>query len=264
VTRAPSSLSTRAACALSILLALAGCDAPRATVGDAGMRTDGEAPIGPVDPVAADVVIAAPGATGEGFGDPANAVNGVRGGGPNMGSLDVYSLGYGENAELVLAWSGHSVANGPGADFAVFENGFLLAGAAGAYFMDLAVVSVSRDGETWVELPHDYVALDESRYSFDPADWEGFAGRWPVLLNDDTNPADPFDPQAAGGDTFDLDVLDHEGEAGVIRREGFRYLRLSAAPTRTNPDTGAAYPRDPTSNGPDIDGVIARWLVADR
>lgn len=228
------------------------------------MLADGEVPVGPPDPVAADLVIAAPGATGEGFGDPANAVNGVRGGGPNMGSLDVYSLGYGENAELVLAWSGGVVSNGPGVDFVVFENGFLAASASGYYFMDLAVVSVSRDGETWVELPHDYVAVDETRYSPDPADWEGFAGRWPVLLNDDTNTADPFDPQAAGGDGFDLDALDDEGEAGAIRREGFRYLRLTAAPARTNPDTGAPYVRDPTSNGPDIDGVIARWLLADR
>ena len=36
---------------------------------------------------------------------------------------------------------------------------------------------------------------------------------------------------------------------------------LVTAPTVTNPDTGEPFRRDGFSNGADIDGVYARWLV---
>ena len=127
-------------------------------------------------------------------------------------------------------------------------------------FMDLVVVSVSDDGETFVDFPHDYVAIDESEYSSSAADWPGFAGRTPVLLNTDGNSVDPFDAASAGGDGFDLEDLPTDGAAGRLRASGFRYVRLTTAPSLTNPDTGAPYPRDRISNGADIDGVVARWL----
>nr|MDQ3035769.1 LIC_13355 family lipoprotein [Myxococcota bacterium] len=190
--------------------------------------------------------------------DPSRATNGVRGGGPTQGSLDVYSLDYGERSELVLGWHGAVVTDGPGADLVVFENAFRY---EGGHFMDPVIVSVSRDGETWVDLSHEYAAGDPTRYSPDPDDWIGFAGLTPVLLHADTNPVDPFDPIAAGGDAFDLAELPDEGEAGVIRRDGARYVRLESAAARVNPATGARYPRDPTSAGADIDGVFARYLV---
>jgi hypothetical protein len=209
-------------------------------------------------PIYATTVVEAPGATGEGFGDPTRAVNGVRGAGPAAGSLDVYSLDYAERTHLVLSWGGRTVRNGPGADFVVFENPFRTFG--GAMFMDPVIVSVSRDGATFVDLPHAYLAPDPTRYSADPDHWQGFAGRTPVLLHEELHPVDPFDPVAAGGDAFDLDALEDHGEAGAIRREGFRYVRLTSAAIVTNPATGMPYPRDPLSNGADIDGVYARWV----
>jgi hypothetical protein len=211
-------------------------------------------------PVLATTVVDAPGATGEGFGDPARATNGVRGAGPNAGSLDVYSLNYTSRPYLVLSWGGHTVRNGPGADFVVFENAFRVSGSA-AYFMDPVIVSVSRDGEHWVDLPHAYLAPDRTRYSRDPEHWQGFAGRTPVLLHEESHPVDPFDPIAAGGDAFDLDLLGNgEDEAGAVRREGFRFVRLTSAAIVIDPKTGAPYPRDPLSDGADIDGVYARWV----
>ncbi len=210
----------------------------------------------------ADVVAMAPGATGEGFGDSNRAVNGVRGGGRNEGSFDVYSLDSTERTHLVLAWHGALLRDGPGIDFVVFENAFEIADS-GQNFMDPIVVSVSHDGVTFVDMPHAYLAPDLSRYSSDPAHWQGFAGRTPVLLHEEENPVDPFDPDAAGGDGFDLASLPESEEGQRIRRDGVRFVRLTSAAIVINPETGEHYPRDPVANGADIDGVYARWLEAD-
>jgi hypothetical protein len=192
--------------------------------------------------------------------DVERAINGVRGGGATTGSLDVYSLDYTEeNASLVLTWSGGRVANGPGVDFVVFENAFHVVSSAET-FMDPVIVELSDGGEVWVPFPHDYLAEDEAAYSALGGDWVGFAGVSPVLYHEEDNPVSPFDTARAGGDPFDLDDLPDSGEAGAIRAGGFTHLRLVAAATVTNPDTGVAFPHDPIMNGPDIDGVYARYV----
>jgi hypothetical protein len=220
------------------------------------------APSDPSVGALADEIVDAPGATGDGFGDPQRAVNGVRGAGYLAGSTDVYSLDYARRPYVVLGWSGRVVTNGPGADLVVFENPFRTMWDPDQYFMDPIVVEVSRDGTTWVPLPHAYVASDPSAYSRHPADWEGFAGVLPVIVNDDTHPMSYFDP-LAGGDAFDLDELAVDGEAGAIRAGGFRYVRLTSAALVIDPRTGQDYPRDMLSNGADVDGVAARWLASD-
>lgn len=209
----------------------------------------------------ADEIVDAPGATGEGFGDPERAIDGVRGGGFLAGSTDVYSLDYAERPYLVLGWSGRRVTNGPGVDIVVFENAFRTMWDEHAYFMDPIVVAVSLDGQHWVDLPHAYVGADPRAYENDRESWEGFAGVTPVEVNDDTQPMSWLDP-LAGGDGFDLDVLGTEGLEGEIRAQGFRYVRLTSAAIVTNPETGVPFPRDPISNGADIDGVAARSLVS--
>ena len=225
------------------------------------------APVAPeslgADGYTSDEVIAAPGASGGGFGDPNLAVNGVRGAGDTQGSTDVYSMAYPPqtNTELTLGWSGAWVTNGPGVDFVVFENGFQQSGTE-RFFMDLVIIEVSQDAETWVAFPHDYLAEDETRYEALPQLWEGFAGRTPTRLNVDSNDVDPFDASASGGDGFDLETLPEDDVvARLIKQEGFRYVRLVAAPARENPDTDAPFVRSAISNGPDIDGVIGRYLV---
>jgi cysteine-rich repeat protein len=225
------------------------CDDGNRATGDgctADCRREAEA-------ASADAVLEAPGASGSGFGDPSRATNGVRGGGPTQQSLDVYSIPAGEH--LVLGWEGRRVVDGPGLDLVVFENAFRY--GDGLTFMDPTVVEVSADGERWVAFPHDYVAEDETTYSPREEHWVGFAGVRPVLLHVDEAAVDPFDPQAAGGDAFDLaDLPDPE-----LRARGIRFVRLSAAAAHENPDTGAPFVADPVSNGPDIDGVMARYLA---
>jgi hypothetical protein len=211
--------------------------------------------------VLADEIVEAPGATGIGFGDPSRATNGVRGGGTYAGSLDVYSLDYRERRHLVLGFSGEPVRDGPGADLVVFENGFRER-ERDAYFMDPVVVEVSIDREQWLAFPHDYLASDETTYEPHPAAWEGFAGVTPVTLHAEHGDTDPLAP-TAGGDAFDLaDLVGRSAEesrlARRLREEGVRYVRLTSAALLVNPDTGAPYPRDPVSDGADIDGVAGR------
>jgi cysteine-rich repeat protein len=236
------------------------CDDGNTSTGDgcsAGCRTElQEEPAGSV--------VDAPGDTGVGFRDANNAVNGVRGGGGAAGGTDVFSLGYNEGVDnyIVIRWPGAQVLNGPGVDFVVFENAFA-SGSSTAHFMDHVVVYLSRDQQTWVSFPHDYLAADESLYSALPGDWHGFAGVNPVLLNEDDNPVDPFEGALAGGDPFDLsDLPDDDGAAQEIKTLGFTFLKLVTAPTVVNPDTELPYVRDLVSNGADIDGVYARYLVA--
>ena len=208
----------------------------------------------------ADMVTAAPGATGTGVGDSNRAINGVRGGGFGMGSADVFSLGYmdGVNNFITLSWSTGTLKNGPGADLAVFENPFRIQNGV---FMDLIIVEVSLDGVAFRELAHDYTAADPTMYSSDPQFWSGFAGRTPVILNVDTNPMDPFDPEA-GGDAFDLDtVVGTDAVAQEIRATGARYIRLVTAPSRIDPHTNALYVHDAIANGADIDGVYGRYVA---
>ncbi|GAB5540314.1 MAG: hypothetical protein SangKO_000740 [Sandaracinaceae bacterium] len=200
-------------------------------------------------PATADQIVEATDETGAGFGDPTRATNGVRGGGQMAQSLDVYSISVG--GHLVLGWSGRLLVDGPGVDLVVFENAFDY--GDGVTFMDPVVVEVSQDGETWVAFPHDYLAEDETVYSPRAPHWRGFAGVTPVSFHAEERPElDLFDPTEAGGDGFDL------ADVGLPHA---RYVRLSSAAAHDNPDTGAAFPRDPVSDGPDIDGVAARWLA---
>lgn len=210
------------------------------------------------EPSFADELVEAPGAHDGVFGDPTLATNGVRGGGAREGSLDVFSLRPGD--QLVLAWRGARVVDGPGDDLVVFENPFEF--GDGLTFMDPVLVEVSLDGEGWVAFPHDYLAEDEAVYSHRREDWSGFAGLEPVFLHAEQRPMDPFDPMA-GGDRFDLATLEGSEQADRIRAEGFRYVRLSPASDHDNPDTSAPFARDFLSDGPDIDGVFAQHLVPD-
>ena len=202
----------------------------------------------------ADVIVDAPGhaTTPASVDVPQNAINGVVEGKLTSQSLDVYSRGLSTsppNHYMVLRFSGRRVVDVAGPDFVVFENAFEVAG--GGTFMEHAVVEVSDDGENWVAFPHDYVAPDEDRYSSDPADWRGFAGTTPVAWQS-RGCTSPFG-EGVGGDAFDLADLPDPSLA-----QGFTYLRLTAAPTMINPDTGNPYPRDVASDGFDIDGVFAR------
>lgn len=208
----------------------------------------------------ADVVLDAPGADPEApYGDPALATNGARGGGCCAGGTDVYSLRLdGSRDHLVVAFSDRVVVDGPGDDLVVFENPFDIAG--GGTFMDPIVVGVSPDGERFVDFP---VQFGRPTYSDDPLDWEGFAGLTPVEHDVDDPDAPSPDDEASGGDRFDLFDLPEGEVRDEVLDMGVLAVRLRPAGLVTDPTTGAPFPTDPVSDGPDIDAVYA-WHFAPR
>ncbi len=112
------------------------------------------------------------------------------GGGAMQQSLDVVSLGNG--GVITLRFDLPVICDGPGPDLVVFENTFLAQTPMGPLpFEEFGIVSVSQDGETFIDFP----------WTADPP--SGFAGRTPVFSTPE-NGIDPLDPEAAGGDVFDL------------------------------------------------------------
>lgn len=137
--------------------------------------------------------------TGQDFGQdkfPTPVLGPPRGGGCCAGSTDVTSLG--DGGWVVLEFGKGRVVDGPGPDFIVFENAFVPQGAgADEVFAELGRVSVSEDGETWAS----YDCAARSYPYGDCAGWH------PTLANVDSNDVDPLNPEAAGGDAFDLASL---------------------------------------------------------
>ncbi|HEU4409967.1 MAG TPA: hypothetical protein VFS43_32230, partial [Polyangiaceae bacterium] len=182
-----------------------------AGAGGAGGEAGG-AGAGPASRYVTRVASFSPG-PGAGFGQdrmPDVVFGPPRGGGEAQGSLDVVSLGQG--GEIVVEFTTNAAVDGPGADFLVFENPFVVAG--GAVFREPAEVSVSEDGASWVAFPCDPARPDEG----------SCAGRNVVYANPDAG-VSALDPAAAGGDAFDLAAVG-VGRARFVR---IRDVAASAA-----------------------------------
>ncbi|MBW2464146.1 MAG: cell surface protein [Deltaproteobacteria bacterium] len=176
--------------AVSLAVSLGGCGAD-----------DG---LGPRSPFAIEVASVSFGDRA-GFGQsdlPYIVLGPPRGGGLTQGSLDTLSLGVGGSIVVEL---GTTVIDGQGTDFIVFENAFQFGGTG--IFAEPGFVSVSEDGEHFTEFPCEPESPER----------RGCAGVAPVFANADENDIDPTDPQAAGGDAFDLASI------GVTRA---RFVRI--------------------------------------
>jgi hypothetical protein len=188
---------------------------------------------------------------------PDVVLGGPRGAGAFNGSLDVVSLGAG--GQITVAFHGSLIVDGPGLDFTVFENPFLVPSGniAGPPFAEAARVSVSADGVNFVDFP---CALDDGA-GLHP----GCAGVYPVFANADeplapaaTEPTTlpiaaligarlPLDlPDGSGGDSFDL------ADVGL---QGARFVRIVSGPGRLPNGGGQA--------GFDLDAIAAiNWQAA--
>lgn len=209
----------------------------------------------------ADTLVQATGASGKGYGNPLNALNGVQGAGANAGGLDVFSLNFAKDGILIAAFSQGIVCNGPGVDVNVFENGFRQL-VSGALFFEPVVVSVSFDGIHYEDFPHSYTGTTSLADVVNETKWLGFAGMTPVLYNETSNNfaehgLDPLDPSLAGGDGFDMDDLPDSVTGFEIKANGFRYIKLTGA-------TKLGFPSSPNSFGglADIDGIYAKRFHA--
>ncbi len=110
----------------------------------------------------------------------------------------ICSLGFG--GEIILGFKSKILRDLPGKDFSVFENAFF-AEDFHKIFIEPAIVSVSKDGITFVDFP------------YDPLTFVGCAGLIPT--NGDKNPTNPLE---SGGDGFDL---------ADIAMDSVRYIKIT-------------------------------------
>ncbi len=107
------------------------------------------------------------------FRNAANALGPADTGDGFNGSTNVASLG--DNGQITLLFP-TPVTDGPGPDFAVFENGF--ADFTGEYaFCELAFCEVSSDGTNFFRFPTHCLATHPVDYWADPTAYGGFAGK---------------------------------------------------------------------------------------
>jgi len=189
------------------------------------------------------------GGSGGGIFAPVNAL------GAPLGALDVHSLGIG--GQLTLGFQ-VPIANGPGADFLVAENPFLVGGTFFATFAELMFVEVSSDGVQFARFP--------SRW-FGPASAPGAFGSLPVgsasnlagqhVAFGPIAGADPQDVVAAGGDAFDLaDLALHPlVTAGVVDLAAITQVRLVDVVAGQSTDSGGTTIFDPGTGSADVDAV---------
>lgn len=100
---------------------------------------------------------------------------------------EILSLGHG--GEIILEFIDNHIVDGPGPDFTVFENVFIIF-STNEPFIEAAIVSVSMNGIDFVEFP------------YDTATFAGLAGVTPTLNNKQFT-----DPEVSGGDSFDLSTV---------------------------------------------------------
>jgi len=154
----------------------------------------------------------------------------------------VVSLGDGGMAILTFA---KPITNGPGADFAVFENAFA------DEFLELAFVEVSSDGQHFVRFPA--VSLTQTSKQIGPFDYVGRAG----LLH---NLAGKY--RLFYGTPFDLEELK---DSSGIRIDSITHIRIidvvgSILPAFARKDSRGNIINDPfpttfPSGGFDLDGI---------
>jgi hypothetical protein len=127
-------------------------------------------------------------------------------------TLDVVSLGDGGMATLTFA---NPIANGDGYDFAVFENPF------NDYFLELAFVEVSSDGENYFQFPAvTNVPSDVQMGSFGVMEASlihNFAGKYEVMY----------------GTPFDLDELEDDAK---LDKSHITHIRLVDVIGTINPE----------------------------
>lgn len=136
------------------------------------------------------------------FRTPENAV------GPYSGTLVVL----GDNGQITMEFEG--IGDGPGQDFAIFENGFATGSGNKLGFLEFAYVQVSSNGTEWVQF--DSSALRETRVGsyegVDPSLYNGLAGK------------------ALGGlgTGFDLAALKDKEEVvnGSVKLNDIKYVKI--------------------------------------
>jgi hypothetical protein len=146
---------------------------------------------GPID-------IANPGGPLASWGNNASALSP-----PHSDNFDVFALG--DGGQITVAFA-QPFGDGPGDDFAVFENGFF---APGGMFTELAFVEVSSNGVDFARFPAASLRATPvpSQEAVDPAQYHQLAGNHPLDRGTGFDLADlAGDPLVVAGDV-DLDAI---------------------------------------------------------
>ncbi len=149
---------------------------------------------------------------------------------PASSAENVCSLGF--DGEIVVAFKGYEIVDGPGADFTIFENAFINP-VTNKIFAEPAVVSVSYDGVNFTDFPFDTLTL------------RGCAGKTPTNGKNDC-----FNPAVSGGDTFDL---------ATIGLEKIRFIKIRDVSKIVLNNPQHPY-YDPIITGFDLDAVCGLHL----
>jgi Ca2+-binding RTX toxin-like protein len=172
------------------------------------------------------------------FGTATNAL------GPADGTFGVVSLG--DGGQITLGFD-RPIVNGPGPDFAVFENGFRFNGLV---FGELGHVEVSSNGVDFFRFPSTSLTQTTTQLGafglLDPTLIRNLAGQFPALE----------------GTLFDLDDLP---ASPLLEASAIRYVRIVDAVGSIDPGLGSVdsagrpindpYPTPFASSGFDLDAV---------
>ncbi len=163
------------------------------------------------------------------------------------GTFDVVSLGDGGKATLTFA---SPIYNGPGPDFAVFENGFANAQNPDTWALELGFVEVSSDGENYFRFPAVTYVQTETQLgnagSINPEQLHNFASKYGAFY----------------GTPFDLDEVE---DNALLDKNNVTHVRIvdvigNIDPVYANYDAEGHVINDPwptgfASSGMDLDAV---------
>ena len=180
------------------------------------------------------------GVTGPGFPDE-NAL------GFPGGTMDVVCLGDGGWATLTFD---SPIYNGPGPDFAVFENALENASQPGAFFLELGFVEVSSDGENFFRFPAiSNIPTDTQVGSFDcvdPSLIHNLAGKYVAMYGT------PFDlDEVANDPLLDKNRITHVRVVDVVGNIDPEYATYDSEGHIVNDP----WPTPFNSSGFDLDAV---------
>lgn len=160
--------------------------------------------------------------------DPAKALGPVTGDNfdiVSLGDLTAAEIAAGASPGFITLSFAIGIGNGAGADFVVFENGFISlggAGVAGQVFAELAFVEVSTDGVNFARFPSISLTADlvGAYGTVDPTDVYNLAGKHVNAYGD------------SWGTPFDLNDLADDASvvAGLVDLNRINYVKIIDIP----------------------------------
>ncbi|MDR9487617.1 T9SS type A sorting domain-containing protein [Salibacter sp.] len=164
------------------------------------------------------------------------------------GKADAFTVSLGDSGYATYTLP-QPLSNRAGYDFAVFENGFY-SPMDGVYYLELAFVEVSSDGENFVRFPaHSLTQADSQKWTYgvlDPTQLNNLAGK------NTTHNGTPFDLSDLQSDSaLDIDNITHIRVLDVVGSIDQAYGSTDTAGNIINDP----YPTEFAAGGFDLDAV---------